>query len=293
MLQLRDRGLALLACGVLATLSACSRESQDEMSWARAALERNSALEVVAADPKTHTFTVRDKASGVVSTIRADEVVAGPTMAASAPAASTPAPAASAAAVSSAPTQTSAPIEAPPPAQAASAAPAMSQAMGAQSASLAPQSAAVAAESASGRVLESGPGYTIKAASATVAASSGGGRDSGITSAPLERRYEPIVCQGARLVHIDNRNLAFTGDAVAAEDGCEIHITNSRISATGVGVSARAANVHIDNSMIEGDQASIDASEGAQVYAESSHFKGLSRQLDSAAFHDLGGNIWN
>jgi hypothetical protein len=80
---------------------------------------------------------------------------------------------------------------------------------------------------------------------------------------------------------------------VTAEDGCEIHITNSHISATGIGVSARAANVHIDNSLIEGETASIDASNGAQVYASSSRFRGLSRHLDTAAFHDLGGNIWN
>jgi len=51
--------------------------------------------------------------------------------------------------------------------------------------------------------------------------------------------------------------------------------------------------VHIDNSLIEGDQAAIDASEGAQVYAAFSRFKGLSRRLDNAAFHDLGGNVWN
>ena len=95
------------------------------------------------------------------------------------------------------------------------------------------------------------------------------------------------------MLHIDNRNLVFDGDAVSAMDGCEIHITNSHISASGVGVLARHANVHIDNSTIEGDQAAIDASEGAQVYAASSRFKGLSRRLDNAAFHDLGGNIWN
>ena len=114
-----------------------------------------------------------------------------------------------------------------------------------------------------------------------------------MTSAAVERRREPIVCQGERMLHIDNRNLEFDGDAVSAQDGCEIHITNSHISATGVGVLARNANVHIDNSLIEGDAGSIDASEGAQVYAASSHFRGMSRRLDSSAFHDQGGNIWN
>ena len=158
--------------------------------------------------------------------------------------------------------------------------------------SLAPQTAA-SVESAPGRVLESGPGYTIKAAEGAAAPTRVRGRATGFTNAAIERRHEPIVCQGARLLHIDNRNLVFDGDAVSAEDGCEIHITNSHISAGGVGISARAANVHIDNSLIEGDQASIDASEGAQVYAGSSQFRGLSRRLDSATFHDLGGNVWN
>ena len=142
-----------------------------------------------------------------------------------------------------------------------------------------------------GRVLESGPGYTITAAQP---APPGAARlRESTSSAPLERRHEPIVCQGSRLLHIDNRNLMFDGDAVSATDGCEIHITNSHISASGVGIAARAANVHIDNSQIEGEQASLEASQGAQVYATSSRFRGLSRRLDTAVVHDLGGNVWN
>jgi hypothetical protein len=145
-----------------------------------------------------------------------------------------------------------------------------------------------------GRVLESGPGYAIKAASKSTSATARVERDrSSTTSAAVERRHDPIVCQGDRFLQIDNRNLEFDGDAVTAEDGCEIHITNSHISAKGVGVFARSANVHIDNSQIEGDSASIDASDGAQVYVSSSRFKGISRRVDSSAFHDLGGNVWN
>ena len=84
--------------------------------------------------------------------------------------------------------------------------------------------------------MQSGPGYSVKAApGAPMTAAAGRLRDAGVTNAALERRREPIVCQGARLLHIDNRNLAFDGDAVSAEDGCEIYITNTHISATGVG----------------------------------------------------------
>jgi hypothetical protein len=275
------------ACVALLILAACAREGRDEMSWARAALERNGTLEVVATDQRTRTFTVRDKSTGELHMVRADELIGSASAPAGSPAdkaAAPPAPAPAEAAPAAPP---------PAPAQAETSAPAPPETPApqpmTQQASLAPQ--ATPGSETAGRVLVSGPGYSIKAVAAAPA--TGATREAGVTNAAVERRHEPIVCQGSRLVHIDNRNLVFDGDAVSAEDGCEIHITNSRIKATGVGVSARAANVHIDNSLIEGDQASIDASEGAQVYASSSRFKGLSRRLDNAAFHDLGGNVWN
>ena len=279
----RYRALQGAAYLALLAIAACAREGQDEMSWARAALERNDRIEVVAADQQSRTFTVRVKDTGELRMMRADQVIAGPSLPASAPAAAatggTAAPAATA------------PVAANdgPVARAGEAA-----APGDSNTQRAPPAAAAPVETAGGgRVLKEGPGYTIKAASTAAPAAGGRVRDSAVTSAAVERRHEPIVCQGARLLHIDNRNLEFDGDAVSAQDGCEIHITNSHISATGIGVTARAANVHIDNSLIEGDTASIDASDGAQVYAASSRFRGLSRRLDTAAFHDLGGNIWN
>jgi hypothetical protein len=293
MVKFRDGALTGFGCVALLTLSACGRSGQDEMSWARAALERNPAIEVIAADQQSHTFTVRQKDTGELRMVRADEVIAS-----AAPPGGGAEAAETAAAGKAQTAQPAAPAEKTAASAAANvAAPGESAVQASadrpqtQPSSLASQNAA-SIESGPGRVLSAGPGYTIKAAAATTAAAASV-RDTSITSAPIERRHEPIVCQGARLLHIDNRNLVFDGDAVSAEDGCEIHITNSHISATGIGVVARAANVHIDNSRIEGDQASISASEGAQVYASSSQFKGLSRREDSAAFHDLGGNIWN
>jgi hypothetical protein len=299
------RSSVLLAVALAAlAASGCAREGQDQMSWARAALERNAQLEIVAADPQNHTFTVRVKDTGEVRTVRADEVMAAP-LAASSADASTAAP--------SIP-----PAPAAPPETSTANATASTAAEPAPE-SYEPASAAVPppvpAKSGAGHLLESGPGYSIEAASGpqtAAVAQSGPGysvktagptpvgntargslRDAAVTNAVLERRREPIVCQGERMLHIDNRNLEFDGDAVSAQDGCEIYITNTHISATGIGVLARNANVHIDNSLIEGDAGSIDASEGAQVYAASSHFRGLSRRLDSSAFHDQGGNIWN
>jgi hypothetical protein len=300
----------LAGCVCCVALIACAKQNQDEMGWARAALERNQHVEIVAADPQSRTFTVRNKDTGELRIVRADQLAAAPESAAAA----TPTPAAAAsppAAASPTPAAASVGAEAPaaPPAAAAETSP--NEAAAAQAAAPANDSGAAAPEAAPapkvfaskalqggsatppvpGQVLEAGPGYTIEAGSAPT--SGGAGREPAAGSAAIEYRHEPIVCQGARLLHIDNRNLQFEGDAVSAEDGCEIHITNSRIRATGIGVSARAANVHIDNSLIEGDAASIDASNGAQIYTAASRFRGLSRQLDTAAVHDLGGNVWN
>jgi hypothetical protein len=140
-----------------------------------------------------------------------------------------------------------------------------------------------------GRVIAKGPGYSIVATSPGPRASGG---DAKVTDAPLETLHEPIVCQGQRVLHIDNRDIRFDGNAITAEDGCEVHITNSRISAGGVAIHAHNASVHIENSEIEGQKASIDAAGVAQIYAEASTFKGAARRLGQAAIHDLGNNTW-
>jgi hypothetical protein len=269
------------------------------MSWARAALERNDRVEIVAADAQSRSFTVRLKDTGELRMVRADQVIGAPGMppAAAAPAngAAAPAEPAATGAMSGSAAAPAAPVAAPASADVnAQPAPEMASPPPAPkvfaSRALQPGSPMPPAP---GQVLEAGPGYKIEAGSGGQAGAATGAREPGAASSAVELRHEPIVCQGARLLHIDNRNLQFDGDAVSAEDGCEIHITNSRIRATGVGVSARAANVHIDNSLIEGDAASIDASHGAQIYTASSRFRGLSRQLDTAVVHDLGGNVWN
>jgi hypothetical protein len=322
-------GLAALA---LFSITACGKlglgGSSDEMSWARAALERNDRIEIVAVDPATSSFTVRIKETGDLRMVRVDQVVAGPPGAPvssagtpAGPAATPPGSAAQSAMTDSsqaAAPGASAPASAPAQeatqeaASASNTPPAGSQSMMRQSNATAsgprtgfqsdPAPAAEAPNPNSdvtsitpgGRVLESGPGYAIKAASKTTPVTARVERErSSTTSSAVERRHDPIVCQGDRFLQIDNRNLEFDGDAVTAEDGCEIHITNSHISAKGVGVFARSANVHIDNSQIEGDSASIDASDGAQVYVSSSRFKGISRRVDTSSFHDLGGNVWN
>ena len=143
-----------------------------------------------------------------------------------------------------------------------------------------------------GRVIAKGPGYSIVAASPGSSNEAAAAGATKVTDAPLETLHEPIVCQGQRVLNIDNRDIRFDGNAITAEDGCELHITNSRISAGGVAIRARNASVHIENSEIEGRKASIDAAGAAQIYAEASTFRGAARRLGEAAIHDLGNNNW-
>jgi len=310
---MKARTLACLGALTLLGLAACSKlnSGQDEMSWARAALERNGRIEVVASDAQASTFTIRMKDTGELRVVPLSQVVAGPPSAAAATAASaegnTAAPPATASAPAPSPPETSPPpandtaagapnegTTAAPGEPATTPTPAQPQVVAADAAQDAkPPRSESASGAAPGHVLASGPGYTIKAAEPKGAAVRRVANSGPASSANLERMHEPIICQGNRFLQIDNRNLEFDGDAVSAEDGCEIHITNSRIAAKGVGVVARNANVHIENSDIEGDGGSVDASQGAQVYSASSTFKGLRRRADNAAFHDLGGNAWN
>lgn len=275
---LNGRRAAILTCA-LALLGACEQSKRDDLSWAQGALERNPQLQVLSVDREARSFTVRLKDTGELRIVQAEEVVGS-------------LPAAAAPAVAAAPAGTPAPA-----APSAAPAPATADAEGPSGAPERESAATATPRSAGPGVIASGPGYSIKAARTDAAANARTGgfaqADSVARGLAVERRDEPIVCQGARFLRIDSRNLEFAGDAINAEDGCEIHITNSRIAAKGVGVSARAASVHIENSSIEGQSGAILASEGAQVYAEASRFRGLRRGLTPESWHDLGGNVWN
>jgi hypothetical protein len=270
-----------------------------DMAYAQAAIERNGQLEVVAVDANNSVFTVRVKDTGELKTVRADEVIGtlpgdAAAKAAVAPAAPTPAP------IAAPPTQTVENVPASDVAQPGEAATSPSQDDSPPAPYTANAQPFVPSEPSGRGVLATGPGYTIKRSAGSsqttpsaIRTSTTADASPNTSGASLEHRYEPIICQGGRLLHIDGRNIEFAGDAVSAEDGCEIHITNSRIKAQGVGVFARNANVHIKNSTIEGTTGSVEATNGAQVYVQSSTFKGLSRRLDTATLHDLGGNVWN
>jgi hypothetical protein len=284
--------------GFASLLAACSPgERVREIDWAKAALARNPAYEILATDESAGVFTVRDTAGGAVHTLRLQDLIATPLPARAAAVAPAAAPAASPDAAPDPAPETA--VENPQPAKTGD-----------------PLLADQTTESVhgvragTGDPLAEGPGYSITrgdgdkpVATPTIEGpgysitrhesekGEAGARAEAVVSS-VERRTDPIVCQGDRLMRIDGETIEFTGDAVIAEKGCDLFISNANIRAGGVGIIARQARVHIVNSTIGGTRASYEASEGAEIYVARSTFAGIGRRFDSATMNDLGGNSY-
>jgi hypothetical protein len=285
-------------------LAACTQgERVREIDWAKAALARNPAYEILATDESSGVFTVRDTSGGAVHTLRLEDLIAAPL----------PAKAAAGA-------PASAPSSAPDAAPAESPETAVENRQPAQpgKALLADQTtgSVAAVRAGAGDPLAAGPGYSISrgdgkqpVAEPTIEGpgysitrheptkrqpgkSADGASAAEAVAANVERRTDPIVCQGDRLMRIDGETIEFTGDAVIAEKGCDLFISNATIRAGGIGIIARQARVHIVNSNIGGSQASYEASEGAEIYVARSTFSGVGRRFDNATMNDLGGNSY-
>jgi hypothetical protein len=71
-----------------------------------------------------------------------------------------------------------------------------------------------------------------------------------------------------------------------------LHITNSRISATGTAITVLDATVHIGNSELRGDAGSLTTSSAARLFIRNNRFFGLARRSPEAQIQELGGNSW-
>ena len=279
---------ALWLAVAVAQVAGCARDAapaqaqaqaQAQIEWTREALARNPDLDVVAVDPKG-VFTVRMHAGGELRTVGVDDVVAAPPGVVS----------------------TSMQDAAPPPAQRASAetepgAATEENPVAGETATVAEATEDVAHSGITvtrdaGRVSITGPGVSIASASAPAPAAAAGAMPATGARAPgsTERRNLPMICEGERLMHIDNRAITFDGDGLIVRDGCDLYLTNSRIAASGTAITVAGGKVHVVGSDVEGAVASIDASQGAQVYLSRASIDGLQRRFDSAQISDLGGN---
>jgi hypothetical protein len=181
-----------------------------------------------------------------------------------------------------------------PPAPAAAPASPATPAAPAQPAQVVDNSPAAAAERAQaaesnytidrtgGTLRVSGPGVSI--------VSSGRSDASSPSNAAGVRASEPIICEGKRMLKLDDRKMYVEGDAIIARGGCELYITNSTIVATGTGLIVEDAIVHVANSHIEGQNGSFNATDRAKMFVRTSTFEGVPRRAEFASVLDQGGN---
>lgn len=223
-----------------------------ELDWARNALERNPNVQVLATDRVAGVFTLLDRESGAVSTVKLTDLAA------------TPVAALEIAAVPEVPETVAEAEPAPAPAEE----PALDYTV----------------ERSGGQVRVSGPGVSIVSATAPSAAAAAA--DTG------PRAVDPIICDGERVMQVKNRSVVVTGDAITARNGCQLHIINSRVTGTETGVVIRDATVHITNSTIEGGTSSFDAGSGARVFLQGATMKGPTRREGDAEVHEQGNNQW-
>lgn len=279
---------------VLACMSACTRQPErGDIDWAQAALARNAQFEILATDENSRVITVRDKSDGTVRTLRVDELIAAPPPArlAAAPAphpgdATAPAPAAGETAVADT-AQPAAPLEQTTETVAVERAGTGQSLAEGPGYSITRSTGESPGTSDTPQTME-GPGYSITREEPVARQS--GTRAETVVAGNVQHRNEPIRCQGNRLMRIDGETFEFSGDAVIAEDGCDLYISNARIRANGVGIIARQARVHIVNSTIGGSRGSYEVSDGAEIYVARSTFAGVGRRFDTATMNDLGGN---
>jgi hypothetical protein len=282
-------------CSTLFLMAACQQskvpgasQGITEVAWARMALERNPNLEVVATDTQAGVFTVRDKRTGQVQAVRLSELAAVPVSQLSAQIARPAAGAEPVEPFAPEPSATDASrfdTQAAPPAPASKVteAPPATPAQAAKS-SMPEESKDYTIERADGQVKVSGPGISIVSSARTTATEPAA--EAGM------RKGEPIICEGQRMVHLDNRSINVNGDGVTARAGCELYLTNSRIVASGTGVVVQDAVVHIANSYVEGASGSFEAAIGSKLFVRDSIFNGLSRRDSFAEVQDQGGNEW-
>jgi hypothetical protein len=281
--------LARLVMIVLAgaTMSACNSKPDGELDWARSALERNPQIKVLAVDTEKNTIQVRVKGTGEVVTLTPGELAAIPIGDLLAQANN----------ANAAPANTSASEPRTENSTTAAATPTSPTEVVSAEAKVEP--AETPSEPSEGAEPQVGnkPAYTVHREDGKVRVTGPGISIESNQSAPQTNAAdahfnEPIICDGKRLLHLDNKRLKVAGDAVIARGGCELHITNSFITASGTGVIVQDATVHITNSEITGGESSLTTNSGARVLYRNSKFNGLARRDANATIQDQGGNTW-
>jgi len=239
-----------------------------QLAWTRAAIQRNPQVELLASDPESGLFTLLDRITGEVLVVGPDELAAAPLSQLS-----------RADDIAGSSRSSDSRDAAGAPSSEAPHRPAHEATATARNGA---DKVPYAIEREGGRVRVTGPGVSI-------VSSGQGAADAGSSA---QAAAEPIICEGRRMLHLDNRDIHVEGDAITARGGCELYITNSRIVASRTGIVVHDATVHVSNSHVQGADAAFQADDRARMYVRSSTFQGVPRRTQMAQIQDQGGNRW-
>jgi hypothetical protein len=254
----------ILVCLAATTVStgnvlAADATTNQQLAWARQALNRNPQLQLLATDEQKQLFTVRDKASGEVFVVALDQLAAIPVNQ----------------------------LASGNVTEEGTTSPANNTASTPQSAAASDANNAngknYTIDRTGGQLRVTGPGISVVSSGSSTAAQDDTARS---------KASDPIICEGKRMMQFDGRDIYVEGNAITVRGGCELFITNSHIVATGTGVVVTDGIVHISNSYIEGAQGSFDAGDRSKVIVRGSTFQGLSKRDELAMVQDQGGNRW-
>jgi len=237
---------------------AADTSANQQLVWARQALNRNPQLDLLATDEQKQLFTVRDKNSGEVFVVGLDQLAAIPVNQLA----------------SGNVTE-----------EGASTTPAATQGInqGPSTSESNSNGKNYTIDRSGGQLRVTGPGISVVSSGQSSSAQDENARS---------KMSDPIICEGKRMMQFDSRDINVEGNAITVRGGCELFITNSHIVATGTGVVVNDGIVHISNSYVEGAQGSFDAGDRAKVIVRGSTFQGLSKRDELAMVQDQGGNRW-
>jgi hypothetical protein len=283
-------GVSLSLLGVIALLS-CRAAGDKKLEAAKTLIAADPNLEIVATDERAGVITVKVKSTGQITVLKAEDVQVGKLL----PGAGSE--------------------------QRADGGPGTGQASAGDdslvvsgpggSVKLDGKSGSIIASGKDGsevRVGGSGDGVQIDAPGAKVrlggdgeeGAVEGGDPDPDVTVSAgggsrtrkiRRRQAEPVICGPDRTMRLEGVRVEVPGDAVTADEGCTLVIVDSEIVADGWAVVTRgAADVIIENCLIDGRKGAVSAGGGGDVTAKSSTFRGRIAQSGGGDFNDLGGN---
>jgi hypothetical protein len=287
---------AMSLLGVI-SLAACTARGDKRLEAAKALISADPDLEIVATDERAGVITVRVKSTGQINVLKAEDVQAGKLVKQAS--AAERAEAAAAGGVSATATGDGVRLEGGGARVKATDGSGGKKGLQVDAA----DGTSVTLGGSGGGVKIDAPGASVRlggghadgaveVGTPRAGVTGGGGGGGGRSERPVRRKLtDPVTCRSDQNVRLERVRIEVAGDAVIAEDNCNLFIIDSEIVAGGWAVLTRgAADVVIEDSLIDGRRGAVSVGGSGDVTAKSSTLRGRIDRSGEGDFHDRGGN---